>query len=71
MRARLWIALLVTAACGEVPALPGGRVALDDTTVDETAFAVRTLSDKILFSGADSGGSPGPGTFGVIGRIWM
>jgi uncharacterized delta-60 repeat protein len=25
----------------------------------------------ILFSGADSGGSPGPGTFGVIGRIWM
>jgi uncharacterized delta-60 repeat protein len=26
---------------------------------------------QILFSGADSGGSPGPGTYGVVGRIWM
>lgn len=26
---------------------------------------------QIVFSGADSGSSPGPGTFGVVGRMWM
>ena len=26
---------------------------------------------QIVFSGADSGATPGPGTFGVIGRMWM
>jgi hypothetical protein len=38
-----------------------------------TLRGVRAAADgrKIFLCGGDEGGSPGPGTFGVIARMWM
>ena len=33
---------------------------------------VRVISgDQVLLGGADVGMSPGPGTYGVVARMWM